>query len=153
MLSCILMFISSNPCIIISWGSCVLACILASSHPHTFGFMCAFRHPHILASSYSKVLVCLLASSRPHVLTSWGSCVLACILAFLDPHRLRFLCIWLYPRILKSSCHVPRFVCVCLYPHILTFSYSQVNVCFLVSLHSHIVSFMCLSFCPCILSS
>ena len=102
---------------LISSGSCVLAFILASSHPHTFGLMCACWHPHIRASSYSKVHVCLFASRHLQILMSWCSCMLACIRASSHPHILRFLYIWLYPHMLLSY---SQFVFVYLYPRILT---------------------------------
>ena len=93
------------PCILISIGSCVHACILASLHPHILRFICSFSHPCILISLGLCVLacnlvslhhlilrftysVCLLVSSYPYTLISLGSCILgAC---------------W-YPRILTSS--------------------------------------------------
>ena len=157
MFSCIFRFMckSSHPCILISSGSCVLACIFASSHPHTFGFMCACSHLHILASHtlrficaswhpciltslYPEVHLCLLASVHPHILIYSGARAFGCILISSHPH------------ILMSYSQV----CVCLlvssHPHI---SYPQVHACLLVSLHPHILRFMCVSFYPCILSS
>ena len=55
------------PCILTSSGSCVFACIIASSHPYTLSFMCTCWYPHILVSS----ALCVLAS----MLTSSGQCV------------------------------------------------------------------------------
>ena len=155
MLSCTFRFmcISPHPFILISSGSCVLACIFASSHTDTFGFMGAYWHPHILASSYSKVHMCLLEFWYPHIIISWGSCVFAWILASSHPHVLRFLCIWLYLHILTSLFHFPRFVYVCLYSRILTSSYPQVHSWLLVCLLPHILRFMCVSSYPSIISS
>ena len=153
MLSCILRFmcISPHPFILISSGSCVLACIFASSQTDTFGYMGAYWHPQILASSYSKVHMCLLEFWYPHIIISWGSCVFAWILASSHPHILRFLCIWLYLHILTSLFHFPRFMYLCLYSRILipsgsfviigmpASSYPQIHVCFLLSFHHFIL--------------
>ena len=110
MLSCIFRFmcISSHPWILITSGLCVLACAFASSHPQTFGSfvladICTSLHPHILR------LMC--ACWHPCILISWGSCVLTCVLTSYT-HILSFLCIWLYPNILLSLCHITRFLCV-----------------------------------------
>ena len=158
MLSCIFRFIciSSHPWILITSGSCVLACAFASSHPQTFG---------------SFVLVDICTSLHPHILISWGSCLLACVLTSSYTHILSFLCIWLYPNILTSLCHITRFLCVffvsshppililrfmsarwypfilissvsCMfpfYPLILSSSYAQIRVCLFVSLLPHIL--------------
>ena len=102
------LFISSHLHILISLCSCVLACILASLHPHIFRFICPCLHPWILISS--------------------GSCVLACILASSHTYIPRFICVSLYPHI---------FMCACLYPCIRTSSCPQVHVRLLVSSHSH----------------
>ena len=134
MLSCILRFmcISSHPCILISSGSCVPACIFTSSHPHTFGFMCACWHPRILTpyilrfmraclhpciltSSYTQVPVYLVVSSHPHILRSYSQ-VCACLLVPSHPHIL-----------MPSRSHVLI--------GILASSYPQIHVCFLLSFH------------------
>ena len=84
-----------HPCILISSGSCVLACIFASSHPqvnyvlacilassytHILRIMCACWCPRILTSSYPQVNVFsirmnnrILASSILLVLSTWAS--------------------------------------------------------------------------------
>ena len=98
------------PRILISLGSCVRACILASLHPHILRFM------------YSRYL---LISSHPHVLIYLGLCVLACNLVSSHPLMLRFmysvyLLVSLHPYILisLSSCTLGA----CWYPRILTSS-------------------------------
>ena len=96
------LLISLHPHILISLVSCVLTCILTSSHPY---FLCSCELsciPHLYnliysgscavacipESSYPQVRVCLLVTSHPHFLISLGSCTPG---AF-----------W-YPRILTSS--------------------------------------------------
>ena len=92
------LFISLHPHILISLGSCalacscVLACILASLHPYILMFVCTClyvsSHSYILissgscaltyipASSYPQVPMCLLLSSCPRILISLGWCTL-----------------------------------------------------------------------------
>ena len=165
MLSCILRFmcISPHPFILISSGSCVLACIFASSQTDTFGFMGAYWHPQILASSYSKVHMCLLEFWYPHIIISWGSCVFgciftsshpyfiflglcmfACILAPSHPHTLRFIRDYWYACFLISSdsCVFPL-ILPSFHPHIPRRLGWCGPVCWLISSHPHIIIVLC----------
>ena len=97
------MLVSSPPRLLISSCLCVLACILASLHPHIFKFICRCLHPCILISSGLCVLVCILASSHLHIL--------------------RFICVSLHPHILTSSYpQVYARLLVSSHPHILVSS-------------------------------
>ena len=62
------LLVSSHPCILISSGSCVLACILTSSHPQVHVYLLVYLHPDILISSGSCALVGILASSYSRIL-------------------------------------------------------------------------------------
>ena len=121
--------------------------ILIYSHLHAFlyhqvpVYLLALLHP------CSCVLVGILASWHPEILISSVSCVLVFILASAYPHVLRFPCIWLYPRILTSSCRIPRFVFAFLYPCTHKSSYPQGHVCLLVSLYPHILLSFILASC------
>ena len=147
MLSCIFRFIciSSHPWILITSGSCVLACAFASSHPQTFGsfvlvdictslhphilrLMCACWHPCILTSLYPEVHVCLLASLHPHILIYSASYVFGCILTYSHPY------------VILPDFYV--FFCILASPN----PHPQVHECSLVSFHPHILSFMYVSF-------
>ena len=168
------LFISSHPDILISLGSCALACILASWHSHILMFVCTCLYPHVLTSSYLQFICPCL---HPCILISSGLLVLACILTSSHPYILRFICVSLYICIFASSypqvhvCllvslhpHSPyilRFMCVCLYTCILTSSYPQVHVRLLVSSHPHILvssglsvfASMLTSSCQCVLDT
>lgn len=170
MLSCIFRFIciSSHPWILITSGSCVLACAFASSHPQTFGsfvlvdictslhphilrLMCACWHPCILTSLYPEVHVCLLASLHPHILIYSASYVFGCILTYSHPYVILpdFYVFFLYPRIPQSSSS-GSWVLV----GILSSSYPQFHVCFLFILsfsHPHMLRFVCACLYPCFL--
>ena len=126
------LFISLYLHILISLGSCALACTLASSHHYILMFVCTGLYPRILTSSYLQVhvpsglCVQLLVTSYLHILLSLGSCTPgAC---------------W-YPRILTSSypqidvLRVLVGILVSSHPHILRFIYSGF---LLVSSHPHI---------------
>ena len=114
------LFISLHPHILMSLGSCALACILASLYPY--------------------VRVYLLASLRPCILTSLCLCVHACIFAFLHPYILRFMCPHLHPCILISSgSYVLASILVSSHPHILRVMYSG---CWLVFPDPHIQIFL-----------
>ena len=122
------LFISLHPHILISLGSCalacscVLACILASLHPYILMFVCTCLYPHILTSSYPQVHVPSLTTLHPHIL--------------------RFLCACFYPRILASSYPQVDVLWVLVgipassQPDIFTFVCSG---CLLVSSHTHIL--------------
>ena len=110
-------------CILVSSGSCALACILASSHPHILKFISVSFYTHILASSYPQIRGCLLVSLHHHILISSGSCVLAGILP-------------------SSHSHILRLMCACWYPRIATSSYPQFFVCLLVCSHPQINAFL-----------
>ena len=144
MLSCIFRFIciSSHPWILITSGSCVLACAFASSHPQTFGsfvlvdictslhphilrLVCACWHPCILTSLYPEVHVCLLASLH-HILIYSASYVFGCILTYSHPYVILpdfyvFFFVSSHPPIL-----ILRFMSACWYPFILISSVSCV---------------------------
>ena len=149
------LFISSDPHILISLGSCALAYILASSYPYVLVYFLVSSHPYILissgsyaladipVSSYPQVRVCLLVSLHLHILISSGWYVLAGILASLHPHILRFMCTWLYPFILTF--HILSNVCLLVYlrPHILIPSGSYALVGIIASSHPRIIRFMC----------
>ena len=99
--------LSSHLCILISSALRVLACILASWHPHILRFMCACLCPGIFGSSYPQVYVCLLVSLHPDNLISSGSYVLASLLASL--HLISTgSCV--LACILASSVHMPLLV-------------------------------------------
>ena len=111
MFVCTCLFVSSHPYILISSGSCALACIPSSS--------------------YAQVGVCLLVTLYPHIFLSLGSCILcACwylsilaysysqfhvlrvldgILASSNPHILTFM----YSRCLLMSSHPHILICSC----------------------------------------
>ena len=82
--------------IVISLGSCALASILASLHPHVRVYSLVSSHPYILISSGSCARTCIPASSYTQIrmcllLTSYALCVLAGTLAFSHPHILTFM--------------------------------------------------------------
>ena len=112
------------PRILVSLGSCVRACILASLYPHILRFMyCRY----LLVSSHPHILRFLRVTLYPHILLSLGSCTL---------------CVCCYPRIFISS--NPRFIysrslLVSSHPHILIYLGSFYSGCFLVSSHPHIL--------------
>ena len=109
-------FISTHPHILISLGSCALACILASSFSYVCVYLFVSSHPYILVSSGG-----VKSRNNLHVWYIW----LVNILAFSDPYILKFLCIVLYPRILTSS-----YPCLCVLACILASSYLQVHIPF-----------------------
>ena len=111
--------------ILISIGSCVHACILASLHPHILRFICSFLHPCILISLGLCVLACNLVSSH-HLILRFTYCVLLGIFISLYPHILRFM----YSRSLLVSSHSHILISLgsctlggCWYPRILKCSY------------------------------
>ena len=168
--------VSSHPCILISLGLCVLACILAPFlvsclyhmplfaclHPHIRRFVCACSCSGILTSSYLQVHKCWLVYSQPCI--SYPQ-IHVCLLVSLHPQILWFICACWYPRILTSSypqvhvcllvsSHPPilRLMCVCWYPRILTSSYPQVYVRLLVCSHPQ-VNVFAIQMGNCILTS
>ena len=117
----------------------MLACILASSHPHILRFLCIWLYPHILTSLGHIprfVRVCLY----PRILTSSCRHVHTCLLVSLHPLIHRFMCVFFYPSILSSSYTQIR---VCLlessHPHIPRPLGSCGPVCWLISLHPYII--------------
>ena len=142
--------------IVISLGSCALASILASLHPHVRVYSLVSSHPYILISSGSCARTCIPASSYTQIrmcllLTSYVLFVLAGTLAFSHPHILTFM----YSGCLLVSSHHDILISLrsctpvaCWYPRILTSSYLYVHelwvlVGFLSSSHPRILRFQC----------
>ena len=80
------LFTSSYPYILICLGTCALACIPASSHPHILMFVCTWLYLRILKSSYLQVRMPLLTSPHPHIHRFVCACLYSCILTSLYPH-------------------------------------------------------------------
>ena len=108
--------------------------ILTSLYPEFHACLLASLHPHIL--SYTQIPMYLVVFSRPHILMSYSQ-VFVCLLVFSHPHNLRFIRTCWYSCILISSDS-------CVFPFILASSYPQIHVCFLLSLHSLILIFLCI---------
>ena len=129
------------PQILISLGSCALACILASSHPHflmfVLMFVCLSLHPHILMDSGILTFLYLqvhMPHLHPCILISSDSCVLPCILTSSHPQGHVCLLVFLHPHILVSSglyvlasyAHILKSMSS-LYKWIIVFSHLQVH--------------------------
>ena len=62
--ACLIYLTCLYPCILISLGSCALACILASAYPYVRAYIVS-SHPYILMSSGSYALAYIPASLYP----------------------------------------------------------------------------------------
>ena len=96
------LFISLHPHILMSLGSCALACILASLYPYVRVYLLASLRPCILASLHPYVCVYMLVSSHSYILISLGSCALTYIPASSYPQVPMCLLLSSCPRILIS---------------------------------------------------
>ena len=138
----------SYPRILISLGSCALACILASLHPYILMFVCTCLYPRILTPSYSQVHVPSPKSLHPRILRF--VCAYACNLVSSHPLILRLM----YSMCLLVSSHFHVLISLgsctlgaCWYPRILTSSYPYVYVLrvlvgILASSHPYILTFI-----------